>query len=161
MARTKSSSALSFVVVISLAAIKAAVLHLLSAPHRRLASMSRSPSPFGGPDAFDNFGAGGKLHATQGASGTAALPGQPMHRLPAGHLKQKARAWANLRAKTRATAESQAKAKAVGANAVFNVTIDAETETVRTIPCGVEGRYKWIGIAAVGTKLYCAPCAAS
>ena len=115
MARTKSSSALSFVVVISLAAIKAAVLHPLSAPHRRLASMSRSPSPFGGPDAFDNFGAGGKLHATQGASGTAALPGQPMHRLPAGHLKQKARAWANLRAKTRATAESQAKAKAVGA----------------------------------------------
>ena len=35
------------------------------------------------------------------------------------------------------------------------------TEAVHTIECGVEGGAKWAGIAAVGTKLFCAPRFAS
>lgn len=38
------------------------------------------------------------------------------------------------------------------------LVVDAETEEERTIECGVQGLAKWIGIAAVGTKLICAPC---
>ena len=41
------------------------------------------------------------------------------------------------------------------------LVIDAETEAVHTIPCGVTGDGKWGGIAAVGKKLFCAPNYAS
>ena len=35
---------------------------------------------------------------------------------------------------------------------IVDPRIDSETEAVRTIACGVGGKYKWYGIAAVGTK---------
>eukprot|EP00966_Prymnesium_polylepis_P082523 1910871-Prymnesium_polylepis.1 len=38
---------------------------------------------------------------------------------------------------------------------------DVAAAAVRTIECGVEGGLKWNGIAAVGTKLFCAPGDAS
>ena len=34
------------------------------------------------------------------------------------------------------------------------LVMDAETEAVHTIACGVEGDFKWCGIVAVGTKLF-------
>jgi hypothetical protein len=41
------------------------------------------------------------------------------------------------------------------------LVIDAETEAVHTIACGIEDEAKWQGIAAVGTDLFCAPINAS
>uniref|UniRef100_A0A7S0JEQ2 Uncharacterized protein n=1 Tax=Calcidiscus leptoporus TaxID=127549 RepID=A0A7S0JEQ2_9EUKA len=38
---------------------------------------------------------------------------------------------------------------------------DVEAEEAHATECGVEGHRKWIGIAAVGNKLFCAPCNAS
>jgi DNA-binding beta-propeller fold protein YncE len=48
-------------------------------------------------------------------------------------------------------------------NASSVLVIDADTDTVSTIECGVAvaGGGKWFGICAVGTKLYCAPHNAS
>ena len=46
-------------------------------------------------------------------------------------------------------------------NASSVLTIDAKTNTVGTMDCGVEGEHKWSGIAAVGDTLYCAPARAS
>ena len=39
--------------------------------------------------------------------------------------------------------------------------IDAETEEVRHIPCGMDGKDKWRSITALGEKLWCAPHHAS
>ena len=49
----------------------------------------------------------------------------------------------------------------VPSNASSVLVIDANTDTVRTIECGVAGKTKWAGVAAVGTKLYCTPSNAS
>ena len=46
-------------------------------------------------------------------------------------------------------------------NASDMLMIDAETEAVHTIACGVTGEWKWNGIAAVGKKIVCAPHNAS
>jgi hypothetical protein len=42
-------------------------------------------------------------------------------------------------------------------NASDMLMIDAETEAVHTIACGVTGEWKWKGIAAVD-KLFCPLC---
>jgi hypothetical protein len=41
------------------------------------------------------------------------------------------------------------------------LVIDAKTEVMRTIECGVEGQGKFISIAAVDNKLFCTPYNAS
>ena len=46
-------------------------------------------------------------------------------------------------------------------NASSVLVIDAESESVRTLPCGLAGAGKWSGIVAVGHKLFCSPCNAS
>ena len=46
-------------------------------------------------------------------------------------------------------------------NASYVLVIDAQTDDLSLIACGVPGTYKWTGIAAMGSKLFCAPCNAS
>ena len=69
---------------------------------------------------------------------------------------------------TAATTTTAVEAAAVGTtlfsaqcNASAVLAIDAAMEAVRTIPCGVDGKWKWSGIAAVGTTPICAPYIAS